>query len=192
MQTDLILEITAAACSIGYSLLLMREKITGWYLGILSSILSMILFYHTRLYAQSIISIYYAGIGVYGLIYWTKANRRNEHIHQWKATTHVRMIVIFAAISIAAGVLMQKYSDASRPMPDAFLTIFGFLASIKEARKVLSSWIYWFFINLGSAWLYYLQELNVYAVLMVVYAFICIPGFISWYRIWKRYVEAVD
>lgn len=189
MTITVLLEICAAFSSILYSLLLMREKISGWYFGILASLLSIILFYHTRLYAQSLISIYYAGVGVYGLLYWIQAKKRDEHIHRWNAKHHVLFISLFTLISFITYFLMKYYTDASSPMLDAFLTAFGLLASIKEARKILSSWVYWFIINLGSAWLYFSQDLMVYAVLMVVYAGICIPGYLSWLKIYTTHAD---
>jgi nicotinamide mononucleotide transporter len=60
------------------------------------------------------------------------------------------------------------------------------LASIKEARKILTSWVYWFALNALSVMLYYQQELFYYAGLMVVYTLICVGGFISWYKIYKQ------
>jgi len=179
-------EVIAAISNIIYSLLLMKEKITGWAFGILASVLSVIVFYESKLYAQSIISIYYATIGVYGWIYWQKANKRNEHISRWSLHQHLIYISLFSFISLLSYFLFSKYTDASRPMLDSFLTIFGFLASIKEARKILSSWIYWFVINIFSAFLYYSQDLTIYALLMVLYTFICIPGYLSWKKIYLK------
>ena len=182
---DLILEVLASVCSITYSLLLMREKIVGWIFGIISSILSILLFYHTRLYAQSIISIYYAGIGVY----WYRAQQKNEHVHKWNPIDHIKFISLFSLVSLLMYTLFIKYTDASMPLLDSFITSFGFLASIKEARKILSSWIYWFVINLLSAILYYSQGLNIYAVLMILYAGICVPGYYSWLALYKKSIS---
>lgn len=179
-----ILEIASAAFSILYSLLLMKEKTMGWWFGILSSVVGMVLFFFTKLYAQSAISLYYAGVGFYGLWYWKKAEQRNEHIHLWTYARHTFTILAFTTISIFVGSLLAFYTDNKSPYMDSFITIFGFLASIKEARKVLSSWIYWFVINGCSVVLYYQQGLYYYAVLMIVYTAICIKGYLSWYRIY--------
>ena len=183
---DLILEVLASVCSITYSLLLMREKILGWIFGIMSSLISIVLFYHTKLYAQSLISIYYAVIGVYGWIYWYNAQQKNEHVNKWNPLDHFKYIGLFALLSLIVYGFFVKYTDASMPLLDSFITSFGFLASIKEARKILSSWIYWFVINILSAILYYSQGLNVYALLMIVYAGICIPGYFSWLALYKQ------
>lgn len=181
------IELAAACCSIVYSLLLMREKISGWFFGIASSVLSVLLFYETKLYAQSLISIYYAGVGVYGWWYWFRARKRDEHIHRWQLPQHLTAIGLFTVLSFGVAFLFKRYTDSASPYMDSFLTLFGILASIKEARKILTSWIYWLVINLFSAWLYGSQGLYIYAVLMVVYAGICIPGYLSWLKIYRSH-----
>lgn len=165
----------------------MKEKIAGWAFGIIASILSMIAFYHARLYAQSIISIYYALIGVYGWIYWKKSKQRNEHIRKWNLKFQFQLILLFSFITIPVAYLLSIFTDASQPLLDSFLTVFGILATIQEARKILSSWIYWFIINLLSCYLYATQGLTFYAILMVIYAIICIPGYLNWLKIYRQF-----
>jgi nicotinamide mononucleotide transporter len=175
-----IVEILGAVFSIVYSVLLIREKTIGWLFGILSSILGIVLFFETRLYAQGLISIYYVGVGVYGWYYWIKAEKRDEHIHKWEPRQHLMYISVFAVLSLICAYLFETYTDSSSPYLDSFLTVFGFLASIKEARKILTSWAYWFIINIFSVVLYFNQHLYFYAAMMIVYAAICIPGYLSW------------
>ncbi len=165
----------------------MREKPIGWFFGIMSSILGFILFYESKIYAQAIISIYYGAVGVYGWLYWRKAQLRNEHIHIWNAKQHFIFITLFAVLSVASGYLFSTYTDSQSPLLDSFLTLFGLLASIKEARKILTSWVYWFVINAFSVVLYFNQHLYFYAIMMVVYAAICIPGYLSWKSIYDKH-----
>lgn len=188
MEWSDILQITGASFSIIYSLLLMREKSAGWWFGIASSLIGAFIFFQTRIYAQALISIYFAGVGVYGLWYWKKAEQRDEHIHAWPFMYHVYAIVLFTILSLASAWLFRRYTDSPSPLFDSFVTLFGLLASIKEARKILSSWIYWFVINAASGVLYYQQGLTPYAWLMVVYTFICVPGYLNWWRIYKRHM----
>ncbi len=184
---NLILEILGSSFSIIYSLLLMKEKILGWPFGIISSILGAILFYKTKLYAQSMISVYYMAIGIYGWMFWMNAKKKHVHIRKWNLQTHIVYVSIFGFFSVAAAYYFQYYTDSASPYLDSFLTLFGFLASIKEARKILTSWIYWLVINLFSGWLYYSQGLNFYAGMMLVYTAICIPGYLSWLKIYRKY-----
>jgi nicotinamide mononucleotide transporter len=181
-----IIEALGAVFSIVYSLLLMREKKAGWIFGIVSSILGVILFYEKKIYAQSMISIYYAGIGLYGWYYWAKAEKRNEHIHKWTVKRHVQFIGVFAILSLICGYFFDQYTDSPSPYLDSYVTVFGFLASIKEARKILTSWLYWLVINSFSVWLYWGQNLDIWGALMILYAVICIPGYLSWLKIYKE------
>lgn len=187
INTSVGLEIGSAICSIVYSLLLMQEQKLGWLFGIISSLLGIVLFMQTRLYAQSLVSIYYAAIGVYGWIYWHKAEQRNEHIHIWKWRYHIFTIIACVIVSIFFSELFKNYTNSSSPLFDSVVTVFGVAASIKEARKVLSGWIYWLVINLASSVLFYQQHLYIYAALMIVYAGICVPGYFNWLRIYKQH-----
>jgi nicotinamide mononucleotide transporter len=182
-----LLELVSAVCSIVYSVLLIREQKVGWLFGILASVAGMVLFAHSKLYAQSVISIYYAGIGVYGWVYWSRAEKRNEHIHNWRLKYHAWAILLCVGLSILCSWVFITYTDSSSPLFDSVVTVFGLLASIKEARKILTSWVYWFFINIASGILYYQQQLYIYAALMLVYALICIPGYINWFRIYRHH-----
>jgi nicotinamide mononucleotide transporter len=186
-STYQIVEALSAILSIVYSLLLMREKTIGWLFGIIASVLGVVLFFHTKLYAQSLISVYYGAIGVYGWMYWSKAKQRNEHIHKWTPSMHVKVIAAFVILSVGCAWLFDAYTDSKNPYLDSFVTLFGLLASLKEARKILSSWMYWLVINLASAVLYAGESLYVYALMMVVYAAICIPGYLSWLRIYRKH-----
>ena len=182
-----IIEFLGAVFSIVYSLLLMREKSIGWLFGIASSLLGIILFIESKIYAQAIISVYYAGIGIYGWLYWKKAEQRNEHIHKWKPQQHVLYITIFVVFSLLSSYAFENYTDSQNPYLDSFVTVFGFLASIKEARKILTSWMYWFMINSFSVMLYYNQQLDFYSAIMVLYALICIPGYLNWKKIYEQH-----
>lgn len=182
-----VVEFLGAVFSIIYSLLLMREKSIGWFFGIASSLLGIILFIESKIYAQAIISVYYAGIGIYGWMYWKKAEQRNEHIHKWKPQQHLAFISLFVLLSLLSSFAFQKYTDSQNPYLDSFVTLFGFLASIKEARKILTSWIYWFVINVCSVVLYFNQHLYFYAGIMVLYALICVPGYLNWKKIYEQY-----
>jgi nicotinamide mononucleotide transporter len=186
------IEIIGSICSIVYSLLLMREKPIGWFFGIASSVLGFILFYESKIYAQAIISIYYGAVGVYGWLYWRKAQLRNEHIHIWGAKQHLIFILLFSLLSVGSAHLFSTYTDSQSPYLDSFLTLFGLLASIKEARKILTSWVYWFVINAFSVVLYFNQHLYFYAVMMIVYTAICVPGYLSWKKIYDEHREDQD
>lgn len=78
------------------------------------------------------------------------------------------------------GKIMQRYTDSPRPFFDAALTIFSFSATILEARKILSAWIYWFIINGASIVLMMDRGMYVYAILAFVMTLLSANGYFGW------------
>ena len=85
-------------------------------------------------------------------------------------------------LSLGLGYTFTSYTDADKPYLDATTTIFSFIASILEARKILSAWIYWIVINGVTVGLYFSKSLDIYAAVMVIYFVMSVVG----YREWKN------
>ena len=66
------------------------------------------------------------------------------------------------------------------PYADAFSTAFSFLATYMEAKKIISTWYFWIILNTFSVWLYWSRGLEVYALLMIVYAVLSVVGLLAW------------
>lgn len=76
----------------------------------------------------------------------------------------------------------DTYTNADKPYLDAFTTIFSFLATYLEARKVVSAWLYWIVLNGVTALLYFSKGLDIYAGLSVVYFIMSFVGYVRWKR----------
>ena len=76
-----------------------------------------------------------------------------------------------------------EYFSSNNPYIDAATTVFSFIASYMQAKRVLSSWHFWIVINAVSIWLYYQRGLEVYSLLMVVYFALSIAGLFQWSRL---------
>jgi nicotinamide mononucleotide transporter len=63
---------------------------------------------------------------------------------------------------------------------DIFITIFSFIATYKESRKILSGWLYWIALNGFSIWLYVNADLKGMASLAAIYFFLSIAGYYNW------------
>jgi len=78
------------------------------------------------------------------------------------------------------GYFFGECTEAVNPYLDALTTIFSFIASILEARKILTSWLFWIFINLMTITLYVQQNLIIYVSLTIVYFVFSIVGYLEW------------
>ena len=185
MSLFLFIEILATATSLTYLILLIRQNIWCWPFAIISGFLSIYLFVESKLYSESILYGYYIVISVYGWWNWSRP-RAPESVVTWKGKFHLVTIPIGLLLSFGLGYVFDTYTDAEKPYLDASTTIFSLIASILEARKILSGWAYWIVINGVTVGLYFSKSLDIYAGLMVIYFVMSIFGYIEWRKDYLR------
>ena len=65
-------ESVAVALAIAYLLLAMRENILCWYCALASAAIYTVLFWDASLPMQSLLSVYYVGMAIYGWWQWRR------------------------------------------------------------------------------------------------------------------------
>lgn len=179
---DKTIEIISVILGLAYLYFLIKEQIICWIFGILSSLLSILLFYRTGLYSESILYIYYVLIGVYGFYYWNKKTGNNQtfEITELPLKSYVLFIVLGEVLALSLGYTFDNYTDANAPYLDAHTTVFSFIASFLEIKKYLASWKFWIIINGLTVFLYLDRGLNYYTGLTVIYLIFSFVGYIRW------------
>lgn len=190
LPTATVVEILATSASLAYIVLLIREKVACWPFGIVGSLLSIYLFFDARLYSEAFLYLFYAVMGVWGWMRWhSRVQSDSNPVIRWRVESHLRAIVIASMVALGLGYAMQFYTDAERPVFDAFTTIFSFLGTYLEVTKVMEAWIYWLLINLASVWLYHDRSLDIYAALIALYSVLSIWGFFRWRASYQSQLE---
>lgn len=190
ISTALIVEILATAANLLYLVFLIREKIICWAFGIIGSVLSIYLFVDARLYSEAFLYAFFAVMGAWGWIRWHQQLQINDNpVVRWPARFHWWAALLGSILALGLGYTVQHYSDAERPLVDAFTTIFSILATFMEITKVVEGWLYWLLINLTSVWLYHDRSLDIYAVLIALYSVLSVWGFISWRKTYRWQLE---
>lgn len=187
MNLNTILEIISVVFGILYLILMIRENIWCWVFGILASAITVYLYVHVTLYLEAGLNIYYILAGFYGWTYWYRHQKKeaasekvNVPIRIWKPTNHVIAILTSGILSMVLGIIMHRYTNSERPYIDAVITVFSFVATYMEARKVLSTWHYWFLLNAASIFLQLDRGLYFFAILSVFYTIMSVYGFKRW------------
>lgn len=182
MDVYTILEITSVIFGVLYLVLMVKENIWCWVFGIISSAITIYLYTHVTLYLEAGLNFYYILAGFYGWVYWHKHRGKNQKtpVIEWKLKFHLINIASGIIISLILGYIMHQFTDSHRPYIDATITVFSFSATYLEARKVISTWYYWFFLNAFSVGLMIDRELYFFSALSVFYTAMCIYGFIHW------------
>ncbi len=190
---DLFLELLAVVLGLIYLYFLIKENKICWIFGVVSSLVSIILFYKTRLYAESILYIYYVIIGIYGYWLWDKKqDEESLEVTDVKPYSHVVILVSGFILSYTLGYIFSNYTNALNPYLDATTTIFSFMASYLEAKKKLSGWLYWIIINLTTVFLYFSRSLDYYAGLTVIYTVFSFVGYYKWRKQSQKSIVLVN
>jgi nicotinamide mononucleotide transporter len=177
-----LIEWIAVGFNLIFVVLIIREIKAGWLFGIAGSALSILLFISVQLYSEAILYAFYVLMGIYGWQQWNKAGDVELPVTEWRLVTHLRYMLAGIALSLGLGSIFASQTDAEKPFFDAFSTVFSFLATYLEAKKVLSTWVYWIALNGFSIWLYNERGLPVYAGLMAVYTVLSVVGYYQWRR----------
>lgn len=175
-------EIIAVLFGIAYLLLAMREHIWCWYAAFISTGIFLWVFWDVRLYMESGLQIFYLIMAVYGWYQWRNGSPDNGplKISTWSATTHVSVIVSVVLLSTGTGWALANFTQAELPFLDSLTTWGAIVTTYMVARKVLENWIYWFFIDGLSIYLYLDRGLYFTALLFAAYVVIVIFGYLSW------------
>ncbi len=184
MTLLLAVEIFATVFSLGYLFLLIKQNTWCWPFAIISAFLSIFLFVEYKLYSEAILYGYYVIVAIYGWWNWSRPNQKIQ-IRTWKIQYHLIALFIGAGLSMGLGYTFQHFTDADKPLLDATTTIFSFIASILEAKKILSSWIYWIAINFITVGMYFFKSLDIYAIVMIIYFFMSIVGYREWRKVYR-------
>ena len=191
------IEIWAVITGLIYVILAAREQIWCWFFGIISSALSIYLFYTGQLYAESILYVYYVVAGFYGWYAWKGRSKESVatpplQIHTWTVRNHLLALFIGSLLSLILAWGLARYTDAQIPLLDSFTTIFSFIATYMVTRKVLENWLYWIVIDIVTSGMYFYRGFYLYALLMVVYTLIAAIGYYQWKRLYDKDLNLYD
>ena len=180
----LLLEIVAVIFGVLYTVLMAQNKISCWIFGILGSLLSVYLFVeYAKLYAEAVLYVFYVFAGIYGWIEWEK-QKTVDVVYQQKMSTHIKLILSGTVISLLLYFgLTYFFKAAEKPLIDSFTTVFSFIATYLMAKKWIENWYYWLVIDAVSTYLYYTRELEIYALLMLVYTVLVVYGYWQWKKL---------
>lgn len=181
-------EAIAVVFAILYLLLAIRENIWCWLCAGISTAIYIWLFAMAKLYMESLLNVFYLGMAIYGWFIWSRG-KRNSHELQvtvWSRRRHVTALFIIAVLVAAVGTLLRQNTDAAFPYVDSGTTFAAIWATFLVARKVLENWWYWLVIDLVSIFIYWSRDLELTALLFVIYVIMIPFGIIRWTQSWRN------
>lgn len=175
-------EAVAVALGVVYLLLAARQNLLCWPAALVSTALSVYVFWQAALMMESLLNLYYMGMAVYGWHHWRRGGNAGLPVRRWRLGQHALALGGILTATAASGGILAAATEAAWPYLDSFTTWASALTTFMVARKILENWIYWFVIDSVSIFLYLDRELFLYAALYASYLVVCVAGFLSWRR----------
>ena len=170
-------------------LFLIRQNILTWPMGIAYVLISLVIFWQTKLYADFVLHLFYFGMNVYGWYYWVYGRKSDEQVvpvtsisvNTWLFTLGISAVGIFIW-----GYLLNNYTDASLAYWDSTTSVLSFAAMWLTARKKIENWILWLVVDILATGIYYYKGLYFYCLLYLVYIGMAIAGYLAWKKSMNR------
>jgi len=155
--------------------------------GIAGTIIGIYVLVLAGLYAESVLSLYYIVMSVYGWIHWIRRQNAPPVKISWATPTEwvITGLIVFVGWIIFY-VLLKKFTTSNVPVWDAWVSSTAWAGMWLLARRKLENWILLNISNLFAIPLLCYKHLIMFAALTLFLFIVAIFGFIEWRAIWKK------
>ena len=173
------IETVAVVFSIFYVFLAAKGNIWCWFFAILSVSIYIFLCYEAKLFAETVLQIFYLIMAFTGYFTWSNSNKKFT-AKQLSISNHILIISSGAIITFLIGFYLATYTEAKMPIIDSFTTCFSIVATFLVIKKILENWLYWIIIDFVSIYIYFSRDLHLTSLLFIFYTVIAIIGYFNW------------
>ncbi|MFC8619252.1 nicotinamide riboside transporter PnuC [Micromonospora purpureochromogenes] len=162
--------------------LVARQHIVNWPVGIANVLLLMVLFWTAGLYADAGLQVVYVLLGLYGWYHWLFGGERRGRLAVSRTSGREWAGLAVAGVLLTGGLwaLLDRATDSTVPLADAFTTALSLLATYGQTRKLVESWWLWIVADLVYIPLYAYKGLWLTGALYLVFLALCVLGLRAW------------
>ncbi|TWB25392.1 nicotinamide riboside transporter PnuC [Nitrospirillum bahiense] len=159
-----------------------RRSLWCWPLGLASVALYGVVFLEAKLYSDMVLQAVFGAFLVYGWVCWWRGVRDDGQVVVRPLSVRDAILGLAAggAASVALGLAMARWTDASLPYLDATLAGFSLVAQYWTARKHIENWWLWIAVDVVYVAMYVVKDLYLTAGLYVAFIVLAILGLRSW------------
>jgi nicotinamide mononucleotide transporter len=138
-------EIVAAVFGVISVFLSVRQNIWSWPTAIINVGMYIVVFFRSKLYADTGLQVVYVVLNFYGWYEWLYGgkNRTELPVSRTGARLGAILVVIGALAAMIIGTFLSRNTDAALPYMDAVTTSTSLVAQWMMTRKLLENWIVW-------------------------------------------------
>ena len=161
-----------------------RNNIWLYPTGIISVTLSMYLLFDAKLYAETLLNVYYLVMSIYGWAIWEKSKVAGAMQVSWCSR---KDLIIALAISTVGFIILyltlHHFTNSDVPILDAFVASTAWAGMWLLAKRKIENWIFLNISNIVAIPLLIHKQLAMFAVLTLVLFVVAIFGFRDWKKI---------
>jgi nicotinamide mononucleotide transporter len=181
-------EVIAAILGVIGVWLTAKQKIWCWPVGLLNVILSLYVFFVTKLYADVVLQIFYLVMTIYGWYNWRFGGKNNTElkVSQIRSKLMFTLVLISVIFIVFTGYLFSKYTDAALPYWDATVAVWGVIGTYVQAKKMIENWIIWILNDLLCTGIYLYKHLYAFTALYFIFVLLAVYGYMEWKKDLKK------
>lgn len=186
------IEIIATLSAVFGVVLIARQNLLGWPLGILWAVISAWLaFTQWQLISDGILYLSYVPIQLYCWFIWARTGgvqQQEPFIPVWLPRRKQLIVIIAALFGIAGwafGISTLAAQVSWIPEPallwrDSTTTVLNFFAQFLQARKRMENWVFWLVVNLLGIHIYWVKGAPIYSIQYAIFLVLGIYGWVQW------------
>lgn len=162
-----------------------REIHWGWPLAAISSVLYFALFWHSKLYGDAALQVFFALMALWGWVQWLRGRRDDGSalaVERLSRAGRLRCLAVAALLWPLTGWFLKTYTDTDVPWWDAFPTAASVVGQFLLGRKYLENWAVWVVVNVVSVSLFAWKGLWLTALLYILFTGLSVVGWRAWQR----------
>ncbi len=142
---------------INIALLVFRSQ-WNFAFAIASVALYVVIFFESRLYAESGLQVFFILANVWGWLLWRRSlagdeiNRVPVRWLDWRS--RLAWLAVTAALSLNLGWLMHRYTNAVMPFADSAIAGASVAAQILLGYRRIENWVLWIAVDVAAIALY--------------------------------------
>lgn len=178
------IEIVAAVFGVVSVFLSVKQNIWSWPTAIVNVGLYIVVFFESKLYADTGLQVIYVVLNAYGWYHWLYGGKNRTELPVSKTTARLGALLgmLILAGSAVVGTFLSRQTDAALPYVDAFTTSTSLVAQWMMTRKLLENWIIWVAVDVIYIGMYIYKSLYVTAVLYLIFLILSALGYVQWRR----------
>lgn len=177
-----MMELIAACFSASGVWLTAQRCLIGWPISLLATFLYGWVFFHARLYADTILQGVFSLTILYGWALWARDKARQNALPPQPLALKKAIIETlgFFILSTLWVIALRCWSDDPAPLLDGGLSGASLLAQLWTARRHRISWLLWAGIDVIYTGLFFSRSLSITTLLYGGYTLLGLYGYWRW------------